>query len=61
MLNEKCGLCGQRIEFKDSDDLVDDVVQLHAGVGGLVHASCLQESAEAVVDFDREIETRRRA
>jgi hypothetical protein len=56
MVNEKCGLCGQVIEFKNSDDnLVDDVVQLHAGDGGLVHASCLQESAEAVVDFENEI------
>jgi hypothetical protein len=55
MLNERCGLCGQRIEFKDSDDLVDDVVQLHGGDGGLVHASCVQSAAEELVDYEAEI------
>jgi hypothetical protein len=59
MVNEKCGLCGQRIEFKDGDDdLVGDIVQLHAGDGGLVHASCIQEAAEAAVDFEATIARR---
>lgn len=46
---EKCGLCGKAIEFDDPD-----LLEFHGGRGGLVHASCLQESAEAVIDAERE-------
>lgn len=34
----KCPLCGESVKI---DDL--DAVQLHAGVGGILHKSCLND------------------
>jgi len=39
---ERCGLCGQPIDAGDVD-----VVQVHGGVGGFMHADCLRENEAA--------------
>jgi hypothetical protein len=46
----KCPLCGKGCR----DD--EEIVQMDAGVQGFIHLDCLQESAEHVVDLEREIE-----
>jgi hypothetical protein len=51
MKDERCGLCGELIDLTDPDV---DVVQVHAGPqGGFIHDTCLQESAEDLVDAER--------
>ena len=45
---ERCGLCGESCTTQQ------DVIQYHGGIGGLVHADCLQEHAEAALDTERE-------
>jgi hypothetical protein len=45
----KCPLCGKPCRWDE------EIVQMHAGTDGFVHFDCLQETAESLVDTEREI------
>lgn len=46
----KCPICGKSCR----DD--EEIIQLTGGAGGFLHLDCLQETAESLVDTEREIE-----
>jgi hypothetical protein len=55
MLNEslgRCPLCGR--DCKADEELT----QIDGGPHGICHVDCIQEAAEAQVDFEKQIERR---
>jgi len=55
MLNEslgRCPLCGK--DCKADEELT----QIDGGPHGICHVDCIQEAAEAQVDFEKQIERR---